>query len=219
MAPHIFGRPTPATVPCPELQAFNKSDRNKIKAAISAQEDTYRPSYGRYARQFPRQCIFVGTTNDDAYLKDETGARRFLPVRCGEVALDSLASVRDQLWAEADARYLAGETFWEFPESAAAEQDARYDADAWEEPISRWLDGRAEPEAYPTHYPPAYEGRPVQETTISDVMAHALRIEVAKHSRPDQMRVGAILRRLNWRREQKRMEGRRIYVYCRPSEP
>jgi predicted P-loop ATPase len=203
----------------PELQAFNKADRNKIKAAVSAQEDTYRPSYGRYARQFPRQCIFVGTTNDDTYLKDETGARRFLPIRCSDIDLKALAAVRDQLWAEADARFAAGEPYWEFPESAVAEQDARFDADAWEEPIIRWLDGHGRAEEYPEHYPPVRDDRPVQETTIADVMLHALKVETAKHSRPDQMRVGAILRRLQWRREQKRRDGRRIYVFVRPGEP
>lgn len=201
----------------PELQAFNKADRNKIKAAISAQEDTYRPSYGRYARQFKRQCIFVGTTNDDAYLKDETGARRFLPVRCGTIDLEVLHELRDQLWAEADARFKRGESWWEFPPDAAREQDARYDADAWEDPIVHWLDGHARAEDYKDHPYTPHPDRPVEETTISEVMEHALGIEVAKHSRPDQMRVGAILRRLGWRRKQKTYQGRVRYVYVRPA--
>lgn len=204
-------------VEIPELQAFSKADRNRIKAAISAQEDTYRPSYGRYARQFPRQNVFVGTTNDDAYLKDETGARRFLPVRCGEVDMRALAAARDQLWAEADARFRRGEPFWEFPEQAKLEQEARYDADAWEDPILKWVEGGGGVDDYPLHYPAIRPDRPVRETTVHDVMLYALKMEIAKHSRPDQMRVAAALKRLGFERgRQKTMpDRRRQHVFTR----
>lgn len=198
----------------PELQSFSKADRNRIKAAISAQEDTYRPSYGRKARQFLRQNIFVGTTNDDAYLKDETGARRFMPVLCDEVDIGGLAAIRDQLWAEADARYARGETYWEFPAQARDEQDARYDADVWEQPILDWLEGRTGSE-YPHEYPSVDAARPLLETTVYDVMTFALKIDVAKQSKQDQMRVAAVLKHLGFRRAgQKTGPGRsrpRIY--------
>lgn len=205
-------------VEIPELQAFNKADRNKIKAAVSAQEDTYRPSYGRYARQFPRQCVFVGTTNDDTYLKDETGARRFWPVRCGQINLKRLSEVVDQLWAEADYRAAQGERYWEVPESALEEQEARFDADAWEEPIMEWLDGGCSHDRYPMSWS-AGNGRPVDQVQLSEVMEWALRLEIGKHSRPEQMRVSAIMRRLGWRRVQRRNEyNRRVWVYERPEE-
>jgi len=202
----------------PELQAFNKADRNKIKAAISAQEDTYRPSYGRYARQYPRQNIFIGTTNDEGYLKDETGARRFMPVRCRGVNVDGLAAMRDQLWAEADARIARGDPWHVFPESAKAEQDQRFDVDVWEEPIADWLNGRALGERYQHLSHVVDADRPVQECTTSEVMRYALGIEVAKHTRPDQMRVAAILRHLGWRKAGQRTEegGKRPFVYRRP---
>lgn len=202
----------------PELQAFNKADRNKIKAAISAQEDTYRPSYGRYARQFPRQNIFVGTTNDDAYLKDETGARRFLPIRVGWCEIEALTRIRDQLWAEADYRVAQGESWWQFPAQAEEEQAQRFDSDAWQDPISQWLDGESGADAYPHIERLVNPDRPVEETTITDVMRYALDVEIAKQSKPDQMRVGGVLRALGWRRRQTRQQGRRMYVYVRPRE-
>ncbi len=198
-----------------ELQAFSKADRNRIKQALSAQEDTYRPSYGRYARQFPRQCVFVGTTNDDTYLKDETGARRFYPVRCTEINLEALTYLRDQLWAEADARYRRGEPWWEFPPEAAAEQDARYDVDVWEEPILAWLDGHLE--RYPERMGQVTPSRPVSDVTTAEIMRWALGIETAKQSRQEQMRVGAIMRRLGWRRVRRRVEGVLCWVYERPA--
>lgn len=201
----------------PEMQAFSKADRNRIKAVVSAQEDTYRPSYGRYARQFLRQCVFVGTTNDDSYLRDETGARRFLPVRCGEIEHAALECVRDQLWAEADALFQRGERFWEFPVQAAVEQDARYDADVWEQPIGDWLAGHGGADDYPLGYPMVSPGRPLKETTVHDVMRYALRIETGKQSKADQMRVAAVLKRLGFKRGTQKTvpDGQRPRIYRR----
>ncbi len=66
-----------------ELSAMKKTDIEGIKNFISAQSDTYRNSYGRYALPHPRKCVFIGTTNQTDYLKDATGERRFYPIKCG----------------------------------------------------------------------------------------------------------------------------------------
>ena len=55
------------------MDAFNKADSTKAKQFFSASVDTFRESYGRRTRDVPRQCVFVGTTNQDEYLKDTTG--------------------------------------------------------------------------------------------------------------------------------------------------
>ncbi|GAY72440.1 virulence-associated E family protein [Lentilactobacillus kosonis] len=67
-----------------ELSAMAKTDIERIKSFISGQNDRYRPSYGRHAVNHPRRCVFIGTTNQQDYLKDETGERRFFPIKCGE---------------------------------------------------------------------------------------------------------------------------------------
>ena len=88
--------------------------------------------------------MFAGTINPiGGYLKDPTGGRRFWPVTCGPIDLDALVRDRDQLWAEALVRFRSGHAWWlETPELqalAAAEQDARFEVDAWGEKVSDWL--------------------------------------------------------------------------------
>ena len=93
----------------PELSGFNRSDVRAIKAFISRQEDRTRLAYARRASNFPRQCIFIGSTNDREYLKDDTGGRRFWPVHCSIEAINfkRLADEIDQIWAEALVIYRA----------------------------------------------------------------------------------------------------------------
>lgn len=86
-----------------ELDKFDRASENGLKAAISRTVDRARLSYGRRAQDFPRQCIFIGTTNEDDYLKDRTGGRRYWPVvvRAETIDTDRLAEEVDILWGEA----------------------------------------------------------------------------------------------------------------------
>ncbi|CAM4495964.1 virulence-associated E family protein [Corallococcus exiguus] len=127
-----------------ELSTFRKSEDQALKALISRTEDTYRPPYGRTNVKTPRRYVFVGTTNDDDYLRDPTGHRRFWPVKCTRIDTDALTRDREQIWAEAVVRYHQGETWWLTSEQAAsAEQQAALRAensgDGRKEVILRWL--------------------------------------------------------------------------------
>jgi len=87
-----------------ELDSLSHSEVARIKAFMSRTTDRFRPPYGMRLVESPRQCVFAGTVNHSAYLRDETGGRRFWPIACGRIDVDALARDRDQLWAEAKNR-------------------------------------------------------------------------------------------------------------------
>lgn len=123
-----------------ELQAFDRSSVEAVKGFLSKQSDRYRPAYGRMLREFPRQCVFFGSTNVADFLRDNTGGRRFWPIdidaqeRKKSVVKD-LPGERDQLWAEAVARYREKEPLFltgEVEQSALATQESHRETDPWE---------------------------------------------------------------------------------------
>jgi predicted P-loop ATPase len=132
-----------------EMQSFNRAETTDLKDFITRKTERYRPPYGRLEVDEPRQCVFIGTTNKDTYLKDETGARRFWPVKCGSIKIEELTEARDQMLAQAVFDYHRGICWWPAFEAEqqhiVKEQAARYDSDdAWAEPIRRLLQDAAE---------------------------------------------------------------------------
>jgi len=129
-----------------ELEAM-RSQMDAIKAFISRQVENYRPAYGREEVSEPRRCIFAGSTNKDDWQRDETGGRRFWPVKVGSIDVDAIARDRGQLWAEAVHLYRAGERWWlegEVADQAQAEVAERRPDDPWRADIARAVEGRAE---------------------------------------------------------------------------
>jgi predicted P-loop ATPase len=192
-----------------EMEAINRATTGASKSFISRQFDRYRPPYARHLVDQPRQSILVGTINppDNGYLKDPTGSRRIWPFRCGVIDIGALASDRDQLWAEAVARFKAGAPWWletpQLEQLAAVEQAARYKADEWEEPIKEWLGDR-------------------KVTTVHEVLEHVLGLNPKKPNRSAEMRVAAILKkRLGFSKSRvedgvKRNVRKRRFKYWRP---
>jgi len=94
---------------------MRKTEIEVTKNFISKQVDSYRAPYGRRVEDHKRQCVFFGTTNSSAFLRDDTGNRRFWPVRLGDEAPartvwdDLTPDLVGQLWAEAVTRYQEGE--------------------------------------------------------------------------------------------------------------
>ncbi len=135
----IFGGK--AIVEFSEGETLSRTEAKRLKAVITMQFDKYRPPYERTAKEFPRQCVFAMTTNQEQYLKDETGNRRWLPVAVQKTAdVKWLEENREQLFAEAYHRVITKrETTYEFPEEETRRQQfMRQTTDPREEIIFEW---------------------------------------------------------------------------------
>lgn len=112
-----------------ELKGFSRQETTTIKAFLSKRDDRYRGAYRRRMSVLPRQCVFFGTTNEDSFLRDQTGNRRFWTIACRQkeqtVSDDMLEIIHDdgtliqQIWAEAYHRYKEGESTELTPELKA----------------------------------------------------------------------------------------------------
>ena len=124
-----------------ELAALKKTDRESIKLFISKTEDTYRKAYARNTSVNKRRCIFIGTTNDDAFLSDSTGNRRFLPIDVHEdkvetAVWDGLDEAEiSQIWAEAKTLFDNGENIMEMPGEVRKEATAKQEAHSIDNPL------------------------------------------------------------------------------------
>jgi predicted P-loop ATPase len=178
-----------------EMEALIRSTASSIKSFITRRFDRYRPPFGKHPINRPRQCVFAGSINPvvGGYLKDPTGARRIWPVACqGMIDVEALARDRDQLWAEAIVRFKAGGKWWlETPELealATAEQAVRYKTDVWKEPIVKWLAKR-------------------KDTSVAEVLEHALGFALQEQTRSAEMRVAHILTDLGFSKHRPRIKG------------
>jgi predicted P-loop ATPase len=186
-----------------ELDSMARTDVSRIKAFITRTLDRFRPPYGSRLLESPRSCVFWGTTNSDAYLKDETGGRRFWPVKSGWINVDLIREIRDQLWAEAVVRYEAGESWWitkkETLADAERHQRDRYIGDPWDEIIGSYIDLHS-------------------EVTIDEVLRSALSLEIGRCGQLEMNRVARSLRALGCHRFQTRTTGgKRVWKYRKPS--
>jgi hypothetical protein len=96
----------------------NKVEINRVKSMLSTATDKFREPYARKAKKHPRRIVFGGTGNQNEWMRDETGGRRFWPVLCSQNNLDWLRENRDQLFAEALWLFEDGASWWEVPEEA-----------------------------------------------------------------------------------------------------
>jgi predicted P-loop ATPase len=175
-----------------EMSALSRAEAAALKAFLTRQDERYRPPYGRKEVIEPRQCVFIGTTNKTAYLKDETGNRRFWPVKVGKIQADALADDRDKLFAEAVHFFHSGAQWW--PDAAfekqhiTPQQDARFESDVWEETIADYLSAK-------------------DRVLVGEVARDCLGIQTGRTGRAEQNRITTILERIGWKRLPKDSKG------------
>lgn len=188
-----------------ELSGMTRSEVEIVKSFISRRVDHVRLPYGRYTEDLPRRCVFAGTTNDDHWHSDTTGARRFWPIASPGCDVSGLATVREQLWAEAVHLYEHGSRWWlddESEEIAGQVQEERYEGDAWEEIIGHAVSHGT------------LMGR--DRVTLADLL-DVLSLPSSAMTTGTGRRVSRIMSRLRWQKSRWRQDGTRHRGYIRPS--
>jgi predicted P-loop ATPase len=174
-----------------ELGQLKRAEVEDIKRFITRRVENYIPKYGREEVREPRQCVFVGTTNQETYLKDDTGNRRFWPVRVPDYVDTNIVWLRlnrEQLFAEALHRYYAGEQW--FPDHDTErrlfvpEQEARRVADELEEAIVEFLE--------------VVLKDPKPSVTTNQLATHLWGDLAGRRPTGASQRIAHILRRLGW---------------------
>ncbi|MCH4548065.1 hypothetical protein MK632_20210 [Rhizobium changzhiense] len=187
-----------------ELSGLNKAEVERMKAFASRDVDRARMSYARHSEARSRQTVFIGTTNENKYLKDRTGNRRFLPVKTGRIDLDGLQRDRDQLWAEAAFRELQGESIvlpaklWA---AAAVEQEDRLEDDPWLEKLA------------------AVNGKAFGDETrvyTADLLETVLSIPPERQHQGHGKRIAGLMRTFGWEPGKFKIEGKTLRGFHRP---
>jgi len=204
-----------------KLDVLNRAEMARAKAFLSRQTERFRVPYGRRIIQVPRQCVFVGTTNADSWLKDETGGRRFWPVRCRQIDLEALRRDRGQLWAEALHYCRLGATWWlddaEVIKAAIEEQQKRYQADVWQEQIAKWLETPTERRDENGHPVAAYSSNR-ESVTVSDILSHCIGKRLEMWTQSDKNRISGCLTALGWERYRSGPKNAREWRYRKVSQ-
>jgi len=187
-----------------ELSAVRRAEVESTKSFITQCEDTYRPPYGRRSVSIPRQCVFLGTTNEACFLRDRTGNRRWWPVSISTVDVELLRKDVEQLWAEAVHLYQSGHPWHltgenlKLAEEAQAERVALTEVDI---AVAEYL-----------------SQLPSDRVSTRDVMRDALHLDPLSSSYAEQaQRLGSqvanAMTAAGWQRLKRKGRGRdRIYV-------
>lgn len=188
----------------PEMDRLR--DAAVVKAFISSPRDDYRPPFATEPVSVTRHCVFVGTTNEDGFLTDDTGSRRYHVMHISQaIDTDLVQSIREAVWAEAVALAAAGRPHWLSSEEDVQREVSNEGAQAaerWSGVIDEFLES-----------PP---GRKLDEITIEYVLGSVLDIPMAHWQRADMQEVGRILKRIGFTRHRVQADGKRGYVYRRP---
>jgi hypothetical protein len=184
-----------------EFEKINRATLGTAKSFLTRKSDWYRPAYAKITKDFPRTCVFVGTSNPDQPLTD-TENRRYMPIKCGVGKIGWIVENRDQLWAEAVKRYRDGEKWWVTNDEILAKcrehQEQARETDAWQHILDE-----------------AFEGWPT--VTVLDVLGE-LKLCIANYDKSAQSRVGKAMKLIGFERDREGRGNAKATVWKRPGE-
>jgi putative DNA primase/helicase len=190
-----------------EMSSFNKKENNLIKQNITQEVDEFRAPYDRKPKKYPRQFVYVGTTNDPEFLKDPTSNRRFwvFHINGQHIDTDTVRTMRDQLWAQAVSLYLSGEKWHLDPnqeQEMAAVASQYEEKDAWFDAVVSYLENMG-------------EGNKNFFTTTE--LLSSIKPLTAHHDNMDKKRICNIMQFLKWENKLKKIDGKPVNGWHRPA--
>jgi predicted P-loop ATPase len=190
-----------------ELRGLNSKDLESIKAFITRTHEKWVPKFREFTTTFPRRLLFIGTTNQEQFLADETGNRRWLPVRVVRADRDGVARDAAQLWAEGAVLHARHGVQWHVE---ALADDAHTDhtiRDPWEDLVADWL---AEPDLGDEQMTDMSGRRAVR---VVDALRRAVGMDARQITKREEMRMARVLTALGWTRTTLRVGGRPSKVW------
>jgi hypothetical protein len=191
-----------------ELASLRGKAVEDVKSFITKTHDDFQPLYSRTQVHWARFSVFAGTTNEDYFLSDPTGARRFWPVRALKVDLDWIKQNRDQLWAEAVAALEAGECWWlDADEEKVVEEDReQYQREeTWDDLVLAWLASQ------PRNMIDSHDFD--SALTAARLLKMALGIDPHQHTTGNITRIGQVMKRLGYVKTRPTLSNQRVWVY------
>jgi len=184
-----------------ELANIKKSSVESMKKFITERDDQFRAPYEKETEHHPRKCVFVGTTNNNDFLADNTGNRRFWIVDVQKkIDIEAFIAVRDQLWAEAVSYYKAGEVWWltDAEEKLSAEKTTGFEQDVPESETILMF------------------GRDNKSFSLKDLMVHLKLYYPSKLAH--KQHYAGVLTKLGFRKHKRLYAGRKVWRWYTPQD-
>lgn len=193
-----------------ELTGMRKKEVDALKAFITRRNENWIPKFKEFGSTFPRRLLFIGTTNNEKFLIDDTGNRRWLPIRVGKTDLAALKRDVLLIWAEARDLFIASGVQWAEAERLARDVHSEHEVDdPWEQKVASWLK-----QADPEH---GTKAAACSYLTTGMVLFEALGMPAGRTTRGDEMRAGSVLKKMGFQKKRIREGKELISAYVHTS--
>lgn len=164
-----------------ELDRILRAENSTVKEFLTRTYDDYRAPYERCDMRHPRKCVFVGTTNENDFLRDVTGARRFWPIQVQNIDLTYVRDNQKAILKHAFRLARANERYWFEDDSVLNDlRQPLEEVDIWTAHVERYLKDKT-------------------QVNLEDVYTKAISLGgIGSATRGEARRLGNILRRLGW---------------------
>lgn len=194
-----------------ELKGLREARLDNLKSFLTATDDNFRLPYGRETRDYPRKSVFIGTTNESNFLRDDTGERRFMIVESqtqppNEWDFEAILSLRDSVWAQAVQLFDNGEKWW----LEGVEQEGQTKVNSLYVDQDPWTDEVLEV---------AQRFGEIQKPFDTIKLSLNIEMDLAKCGQVEMERVNRILRRAGWLQKVVKRDGKTKKVWLNPNPP